>query len=429
MHVSYVTSLRCLSCRRTVDSQPFRYFCPTCGGYLDVEYDYSRMRADLAPAAFEGRRGSIMEQWQEFLPIERPDLIASVTLGERPTPMIPARRLPPPADRAQVWLKDDTRFPTCSLKDRSMPLAVLKALELGYRAVGIVSSGNAAASLAAYAARAGLKAIVFLRAGAPINKLYKTLMYAPVLLQVNGPYEVAEELFQQARDEFGFFDCNGLVNPYRCEGKKTFAYEVARDLGWCAPSAVFLPAGYGNGVTAAWKGFQELHRLGFISSLPAIVAVQPAVCAPIARAFDLGLPKVEAVPQAESIADAVVVANPVVGGQRVLEAVRASGGRAVAVSEDEIMTATRLLAEREGLSCEPTGAIALAGFLKVMREGNPWLGGPQIVALTGHSLNDQRIGSILGLAATQVEATPEAVRAALGRDAEIGRRGDAVTRG
>jgi threonine synthase len=380
---------------------------------LDVEYDYDRMQGELSPADFDARRGSILEQWLEFLPVERPQLIARVTLGELPTPMFHARQLPPPADQAQIWLKNDAQFPTCSLKDRSMPLVILKAIELDRTAVGIVSSGNASASLAAYAARAGLHAVVFLGEHVSSSKLYKTMIYKPLGIQVMAGYTLAETFFQQAREEFGFFDCNGLVNPYRIEGKKTFAYETARDLGWRSPDAVFVPTGYGNGIVAAWKGFQELHRLGFIHSLPAMVAVQPAMCAPIARAYERGLSEVEPVPMAQSMAEAVCIDDPQIGGQRVLDVVRESDGMVVAVEEEKIAQAVRTLAEREGLAMEPGGAIGLAGALRLMRQGSPWAGGIQVVSLTGIGLNDLQRGSAMVGSPLQVEPSYEGARQAL----------------
>ncbi len=411
--MSYVSGLRCISCGRPAPLAPFAYVCSACGGFLSVEYAYDRLREALTRDQLERRRGTILEQWLDFLPIERPDLIARVTLGEQPTPMTRAYRLQGPARHAEVWLKNDALFPTCSLKDRSMPLVTLKALELGRTAVGIVSSGNAAASLAAYAARADLHAIVFLSKHVSQSKLYKTMVYKPVGVQVLASYSEAEAHFQRARDEFGFFDCNGLVNPYRAEGKKTFAYEVARDLGWRSPAAVFMPTAYGNGIVAAWKGFKELKLLGFIDSLPAMVAVQPAVIAPIARAYELGQATVEAVPDAETLAEAVAVTDPVVGGRRVLETVRESGGKVIAVTEAEIADAMRILAEREGLAMEPAGVLGLAGMLNVIRDGNSYKGGSQVISLTGHGLNDQGIGGQMVAPPLRAPADYEAVRAVL----------------
>jgi threonine synthase len=292
-------------------------------------------------------------------------------------------------------------------------MVMLKALEQGRQAVGTVSTGNAAASLSAHAAGAGLSAIVFLGKDAPPSKLYKTLIYNPVAVQVQGSYMEADVLFQRAREEFGFFDCQGMVNPFRLEGKKTFAYEIARDLGWQAPSVVFIPTASGTGVVAAWNGFRQLHRLGFIPSLPAIVAVQPAACGPIAHAFAHGLDHVEPVAGGHSIAEAVSVSDPGSGGDRALKAVRESGGRAMAVDEAEIADALRMLADREGLAVEPAGAVGLAALLKLDREGNPWQGGQQVVSLTGHGLNDVQFGQTVVRPPIRVEADYAAVRAAL----------------
>jgi threonine synthase len=411
--MSFVTHLACLSCGRSVESEPFRYRCPDCGGFLEVEYDYEAMARAVSRESLDRRRGAILRQWLPLLPIEDAETIDRVTLGERPTPMIRAHRLRNGSGREELWLKDESRFPTCSLKDRSVPITIVKALEHGRDSVGIVSSGNASASLAAYAARAGLTAVVFVREGAAPSKLYKTLVYRPVAIQVQGSLSAAEALFEQARDEFGFFDCDGLINPYRIEGKKTLAFEVARDLGWRAPAAVLMPTGYGNGIVAAWKGFRELHRLGLIDSLPALYAVQPAVCAPIARAFERGDAVVEPVPSVVSIAEAVCTPDPQLGGQRVLQAVRESRGAALAVDEDEIIQAVRLLAEFEGLAIEPTGAVALAGWLKLTRDGNPWQGQPQVVSITGHGLNAAEAGARIAGEPLQVEPDYEAVHQAL----------------
>lgn len=383
--MSYMTHLLCLNCGCTIEPYPFRYTCPDCGGYLDVQYDYERMKSAVKTQDFDSRRGSILQQWLPLLPIEKPELVDRVTLGEAPSPLLHTRNIP--GIGANTWLKNDSLMPTASLKDRSLPITIVKGLEFGYQSVGIVSSGNASASLAAYAARAGVQCIVFLKESIKTSKLYKTMIYKPLAIQVRAQYDVAENLFQQARDEFGFFDCDGVINPYRIEGKKTFAYEVARDMDWKAPAAVFMPTGYGNGIVAVWKGFKELHRLGFIDSLPAMIAVQPAVCAPIARAFHRGLSYVEPIPSETSVAEAVSVNDPNIAGVRVLEAVRESGGTVLTAEEDEIRMATRLLAEKEGLAIEPTGAVAVAGLIGLERDGNPWAGGVNVVSITGHGLN------------------------------------------
>ena len=389
--MSYVTGLRCLSCKTKLDIAPFRYQCPECGGYLEVLYDYDRMKKEICKEQFEGRSGSILQQWLEFLPIEQPELIEKVTLGEIPTPMFKAKSFTA-SEADQVWFKNESQLPTYSLKDRSMPLMILKALELGRDSVGIVSSGNASASLAAYAASAGLKAVIFVGESVPQSKLYKTMVYDPIGIQVIGDYNAAEENFQKAREEFNFFDCNGLVNPYRIEGKKTFSYEVARDLGWKAPDTVIMSTAYGNGIVATWKGFKELYDFGFIETLPHIIAVQPANCAPIERAYRLGLSHVEAVEKKPSLAEAVSITDPAIGGARVLEVIKESKGMVVAIEEEDIRKTMQLLASKEGLAIEGAGALGAAAWIKLKNENNPIVNGVSIVSLTGIGLNDLESG-------------------------------------
>jgi threonine synthase len=292
-------------------------------------------------------------------------------------------------------------------------LMVLKALELKRELVGIVSSGNASASLAAYAAAAGLKAIIFLGANVPASKLYKTMIYHPIGIQVRGDYSSAEKYFIQAREEFEFYDCNGLVNPYRIEGKKTFSYEIARDLGWKAPDVVIMPTAYGNGIVATYKGFKELKDFGFINHIPAIIAVQPANCAPIARAFELGLDEVEAVEGKDTIAEAVAISDPAIGGKRVLETVRATQGRVMAVEEGEIERAIRVLAEREGLAVEGAAALGHAAYRKLVDEKNPFTRGTCVISVTGIGLNDVESGIKLVDMPEQVAGGFDSVRDAL----------------
>ncbi len=411
--MSFVNGLKCLNCKSQIDVEPFRYQCPHCGGYLEVLFDYPQMQAKIDRDHLDVRRGSILEQWLEFLPIEDPGLIQQVTLGEQPTPMFRAKTLSSFAQNAEVWYKNESQLPTNSLKDRSMPLMVLKALEQKRSAVGIVSSGNASASLAAYAAAANLKAIIFLGNNVPDSKLYKTMIYKPIGIQVLGDYSSAEKAFQQARDEFGFFDCNGLVNPYRIEGKKTFSYEVARDLKWKAPQTIIMPTAYGNGIVATWKGFKELYDFGFIDSLPAIIAVQPLNCAPIAKAFEAGLDSVPAVEGKKSLADAVAISDPMIGGQRVLETVRASKGLVMAISEDEIKNTMRLLAEKDGLAVEGAAALGAAAWLELARNKHPLAEGKSVISLTGIGLNDLENGLTLIKRPTQVDQSYDSTRAIL----------------
>lgn len=384
--MSYVRHLICVSCGRTCDPREFRYLCPECGGFLDVEFDTAAIRESLKRSDIDARPLGVMQRWHEFLPIERPDLVERVSIGESVTPLIKAGRLARHLGMERLYLKNESAFPTGSLKDRSMPLVVLKALEFGFDTVSIVSSGNAAASLSAYAARAGLRAVVFV-AGGRTARLAKCRAYGSTLVHVEAPYSQVEDLFMQARQAFGWYDCNGLINPFRLEGKKTLSHEVCHQLGWTVPDAVIMPTAFGNGLVSAWKGFLELEDVGFTSGRPAMWAVQPENCGPIARAFAKGASTVEPVQGEPTVASSIAVGNPEIGGKRVLRVGRESGGGAVAVSEGLLLEAQALLAQMEGLFVEPSGASGVAGLMRLLGEGRLSKDQTVVISITGEGLN------------------------------------------
>jgi threonine synthase len=385
--MSFAVGLKCLGCGGIYPHTEFRYTCPKCGGFLDVQYDYDAIAEAVDTEKLRYRSPLILKRWLEFLPIEKPSLIDTVSLGESETPLIRCDSLGEKLGLQNLFVKNDTNFPTCSLKDRSMPLVILKAIEFGYKTVTIASSGNAAASLAAYAAKAGLKAVVFVEDKAPAAKIAKIAIYEPTLVRVKGTYEDVERLLTEAVERFGWFDCDGLVNPFRCEAKKTYAYEIASQLDWREPDVVVMPVSFGNGIVAAWKGFRELKQMGFIDSLPCLVGVQPEACAPIAKAFREGQQEVRPVVPEKTVADALALGNPKFGGVRTLKAARESEGAVVAVSEDAIIGAMRLLAQKAGFFAEPAGAISIAGVEKLMEEGLIEKDEKVVSVITGHGLN------------------------------------------
>lgn len=384
--MSYVKHLTCVNCGQAHSANEFRYLCTACNGFLDVQLDIEAIRKRLKRSDIDSRPPGVMQRWLEFLPIEKPDLIERVSIGESVTPLVKSERLARRLGLEHLYLKNESAFPTGSLKDRSMPLVVLKALEFGFDTVSIVSSGNAAASLSAYAARAGLKAVVFV-AGGRTARLAKCRSYGSTLVHVEAPYSQVEELFMQARQAFGWYDCNGLINPFRLEGKKTFAHEVCHQLGWRVPDLVIMPIAFGNGLVSAWKGFAEIEEMGFATGRPAMWAAQPENCAPIVRAFESGASSVEPVNAQPTVASSIAVGNPEIGGKRVLNVARESGGGAVAASEGLILEAQALLAQEEGLFIEPSGASSLAGLMRLIREGRVRRDQVIVLSITGEGLN------------------------------------------
>ena len=355
-----------------------------------MQYDFDAITRSIELKKLESRSNLLMKRWCEFLPIENPALIEKVTLGEHETPLLKSEKLGSELGLRNLYIKNDTYFPTASLKDRSMPLIVLKALEFGYDTVAIVSSGNAAASLAAYAAKAGLRAVTFVSGNPPIEQLAKIKAYGPTIVWIKGPYDVVENLFTKAREKFGWFDCDGLVNPFRLEGKKIYAHEITLQLGWKVPDVFMMVVGFGNGIVAAWKGFKELYEMGIVKSLPRMIAVQPENCAPIAKAFAGGKEEVEPVKCGETVAQNIALGNPSIGGKRTLKAVRESNGLVLTVSDKEIIDAARELAQKEGLFVEPAGVLGVAALKQLVKDGKVEKDETIVPVITGHGMNNSR---------------------------------------
>jgi threonine synthase len=384
--MSYVLGLRCMGCGREVDAGRMRYRCDMCGQFLDVSYDLPALARAVDRDAIGRRSPGIMRRWLEFLPIEAPELIDRVTLGESATPLLELPALGRAVGLERLYVKNDSVMPTGSLKDRSMPLAVLKAVEFGQETVCIVSSGNAAASLAAYAARAGIGAVVFVTTSAPAAKLVQTVIHGARVLVIDGDYSQVDVLFRRAREEFGWCDCNGLVNPFRLEGKRLYAHEICEQLGWHVPDVIVTPVASGNGVIAIEKGFRELRQMGWIETIPRLVAVQPAPAAPIVAAFRANSAEVGPVPPAPTIAGAIAVSAPGAGGTKALQALRAMNGIAVAVTDEETLAAQRLLATTAGIFGEPGGVVSVAAARKLARDGTIRSEESVVCLVTGHGL-------------------------------------------
>ena len=355
-----------------------------------------------------------MTKWVECLPIEDPSLIKKVTLGEMESPLIESRRFHESLPAKKVYFKNDSLFPTLSLKDRSIPLTILKCLELDQGNPSIVSSGNAAASLAAYSSRAGKRAVIFVGKNAKGRRLEQILMAGALTILVNSDYSTAESLFSQARDFFGWYDCNGQVNPFRLEGKRIYAHEICMQLGWKAPSVLLMPIAGGNGVIAAEKGFQELKKLGWIDRVPRIFGIQPENCAPIAQAFQQGLHEVKSIIPQETSAGSIAVANPGVGGNLTLQAVRRTGGGVAAVPEEDIVQSQRELARQEGMFCEPAGCISAAALKLLCKQGEIKADDTVVCLLTAHGLKqtagDVKASGMLLEVEPSLEAIADAIK-------------------
>jgi len=336
------------------------------GKPLLVRYDLDGVRATLTKEALAARPMDLW-RWRELLPVRQTNNI--VSLGENATPLIPLPRTAKRLGGAQLLAKDEGRLPTASFKARGLVMAVSMAKELGVTQVAMPTNGNAGAALAAYAAVAGMESVIFCPADTPEVNVREIAAQGARVYRVNGYIDDCGAIVGQGVKERGWFDFSTLKEPYRIEGKKTMGLELAEQLGWELPDAIFYPTGGGTGLIGMWKAFDELEKIGFIGSKrPKMFAVQAEGCAPMVRAFEQGVEFAERWEDAQTIAMGIRVPKAV-GDFLILRAVRESGGAALAVSDAAIAAAVRDVARDDGLLLCPEGGATLAAYQRALDEG------------------------------------------------------------
>jgi threonine synthase len=363
-------------------------------GRLDISYDYEALREVISAEALSKRQKGVWK-YRELLPVDDPKNI--VTLGEGGSPFLAANRLGEKLGLDNLWLLDDTRNPTGSFKDRPMTVGVSKAVELGYKTVVSASSGNAAAALSAYSAKAGLRCITFVPEMASIGKLAQLTMYGAQVVKVRG-LESGEDptvkMLKAVCDRNNWYPCPsfGPMNPYQAEGPKTMSYEIIEGLSWEIPDWVFVPVGAGGALAGNWKGYLDFQNLGFIKSMPRMAAVQSTGCAPVIRAYERGADPKNIVPweMPDSVATGLMDPFPW-DGDAALVAIRNSHGAAVSVSNEEILEAQRKLAKLEGIFAEPSGVTSLAGLMKYREKVDR--ADCVVLEITGSGLKDPNVAT------------------------------------
>lgn len=391
----FVKELQCARCGKRYDPSSGAIRCVNRDdGRLDIHYDYDALREILSQEALSKRHNGVWK-YRELLPISDPKHI--VSLGEGGVPLIHARRLGEKLGLEKLFLLDDTRNPTGSFKDRPMTVGVSKAVELGYDTAVSASSGNAAAALSAYSAKAGLKCITFVPEIASDAKLAQLTMYGAKVVKVRGIQSGEDptvKMLKEACDHYNWYPCPsfGPMNPYQAEGPKTMSFEIVEGLGWTTPGWVFVPVGAGGALTGNWKGYRDFEELDFIKSQPKMVAVQSSGCAPVVRAYEQAADPMRIPPwdRPDSVATGLMDPFPW-DGDAALKAIKESQGTAVAVSNDEILEAQRLLARNEGLFAEPSGVTSLAGLIKLAAAGDLDGSDSVVVEITGTGLKDPQI--------------------------------------
>ena len=353
--------IRCVSCGEEYEDDEVIYNCKKCGSVLEVEVE-----VDVPKSTFEGRRDNLWK-YKECLPV---DASKRVSLDEGGTPFCRCEKLGKELG-IDLYVKVEGSNPTGSFKDRGMTIGMTKAMMLGVDTVGCASTGNTSASLAAYAARAGLRCAVFLPAGkVALGKLAQAMFHGAEVFSINGNFDEALEAMTQLAREKHLYLLNS-INPFRLEGQKTIGYEIVHDLGWESPDRIVLPVGNAGNISAIWKGITEFHNAGFMDDVP------------------MGAP---------------------VSAVKALRAIYDSNGLAETVTDEEILDAQKLLARTEGVGVEPASAASIAGLKKLVEQGDIDKGERVVCVVTGHLLKDPNTAIDACVDPVQVDADIDKIK-------------------
>lgn len=407
-------SLTCSECGRHYAEDAARLVCDSCAAFQEpggptrgiLEVSMTSLPTSW-PAGAPGDAGFL----SAFLPVRGPGSFPGYPVGN--TPLIESTRLASRLGLARVWLKDDSRNPSGSTKDRASLLVVAKAGDYGLDTVAAASTGNAGTALAGASAAAGIRAVVFVPATAPEAKLVQMLAYGADVVTVAGTYDAAFELCLAACREFGWYNRNTALNPFTVEGKKTVALEISRSLAPVLPDVVVVPVGDGVILSGVAKGFADLVRCGLAARSPRLIAVQPENSSAIARAWQIGADHIRPHKGAHSVADSLTVEAPR-GASLCLRSLRDTGGAAVTVSDDEILAAIPELASTAGVFAEPAAAAALAGLRRGLAAGVVEPSETAVLLVTGSGLKDVPSAALSVSRPEPIEPTLQATALRLG---------------
>jgi len=390
-------SLVCVGCHRRYDVNSVVYWCRNCGDLLEVQLNLKMLKESLDRAAWDKVPFSVW-RYKPLLPVNGARI---VTLGEGGTRLHRCDRLGRKLG-VRLWVKNEGENPTGSFKDRGMTVGVTRAIAAGAKTMICASTGNTAASLAAYSAKAGVRCVVMVPSGKiALGKLSQSLIYGAKVIQLRGNFDEALKIvFKLAENNASVYLLNS-VNPFRIEGQKTLGYEVAEQLNYHHIDYMLVPVGNAGNISAIWKGLREFRSLGFLESTPRLIGVQAEGAAPIAHAIANNRDSIEPVPNPETVASAIRIGSPV-SWKKAIAAIRDSNGTAMTVSDEEILEAQKLLGRQEGIFVEPASASSIAGLIKKVNEGAIEKGSTVVCVTTGSGLKDPDIA--LRLASEAIEA-------------------------
>jgi threonine synthase len=378
-----IKTLQCIRCGKDHKLTDTKYNCTSCGGNLQVLYDYNLIKKRLNYDVLKDNPERSIWRYLDILPVTSIKSVPPVQVGW--TPLYRAEKLGAEVGVSNLYIKDDGRNPSASFKDRASAVVVARALEIKEKVICCASTGNAASSLACMTGSLDMKTVIFVPETAPSAKVAQLLVYGATVIMVKGTYDDAFDLCLKATAEYGWYNRSTGINPFTREGKKTCAFEICEQMNWETPDKVFVSVGDGNIISGMWKGFVEFHRLGIIERLPQLVAVQAENSDAVKRAFEAG-GDIQPVSGA-TIADSISVSVPRDGLAAVM-AIKDSGGFAVSVTDAEILAAIPLIARGSNVFAEPAAAATYAGLQKAVKEGKVKENESVVLLISGNGLKD-----------------------------------------
>jgi threonine synthase len=376
---------KCINCGSEYGIDEILYFCRKCGDLLEIKYEPDELAGAVSKSGWRNAPLSVW-RYRDFMPIN--DFSKIVSLNEGGTGLHLCQRLAKHLGIRQLYVKNEGENPTGSFKDRGMTVGVTKAVELGVKSVICASTGNTSASLAAYAAKAGLQCAVLIPSGKiAYGKLSQAMIYGAKVIQVRGNFDQSLDIVLKLSEKHRSIYLLNSINPFRIEGQKSLGYEICDQLNQEAPDRIVVPVGNAGNISAIWKGFTEFHELGVVKSLPKMTGIQAAGSAPIAQAIKNGSDTIVPVAAPETVATAIRIGAPV-SWKKAMNAIRESHGTAETVTDVEILDAQKTLARVEGLFVEPASASSIAGLKKLIENGDIDNNERVVCVTTGHGLKD-----------------------------------------
>ncbi len=379
--MGFVKGLKCRECSREYPVDPI-YVCEFCFGPLEVLYDIEGIKKVMTRELIESRPHNLW-RYRELLPIDR-DPTSGLHSGY--TPLVRADKLAKHLGMKELYIKDDTvTHPTLSFKDRVVAIALSKAREFGFDTVACASTGNLAHSVSAHGAAGGFNRFIFIPASLERSKIIASLAYEPNLIAVDGNYDDVNRLCSEVANKYNWAFVNINIRPFYAEGSKTQGYEIVEQLGWKAPDAVVVPCASGSLLTKIWKSFKEMKEIGLIDNLNTkVFSAQATGCSPIVKAIKDDVDVIKPV-KPDTIAKSLAIGNPA-DGYYATKVIKDSGGFGADVSDDEIISAIKLMAKTEGIFAETAGGVTLASAMKLIESGHIDRDTVTVLSITGNGL-------------------------------------------